>query len=338
MKHIFILNPAAGKGAAIKKCLPAVMKAAKSADLDYALHRTAGPREAEFYVRERCDEAPSERLRFYACGGDGTANEVLNGIYGFPNAEMTVLPAGTGNDLVRGFASALDFYDVERLIAGVAVPMDAISYAFYDEGAGADRRKLAANMCNIGFDSEAVAWAERLKAYPLIGGGAAYIGGVGIALVHKKALDLHVVFDDGETLRERVLLTAIANGAYCGGGFRGAPDADPRDGILDVFIAKDVTRRTFLSLLPKYREGKHFTDSRAKDILFYKRCEGLRVSSRESMHMAVDGEVFRTRSVAFEIVPNAIRFVLPAERKRPEETDDAKPYTEDDTADRKGMP
>ncbi|MDR2355229.1 MAG: hypothetical protein LBE16_03440 [Clostridiales Family XIII bacterium] len=328
MKHFFILNPAAGKGAAVKKCLPAIMRAAKSAELDYVLHRTTGPREAEFYVREKCAEDPSARLRFYACGGDGTANEVMNGIYGFPNAEMTVLPAGTGNDLVRSFAPARDFCDVGRLIAGAAVPIDAISYAFYDEKAGADRCKLAVNMCNIGFDSEAVFWAERLKAYPFVGGVAAYIGGVGIALIRKRASNLRLSFDDGELLRERILLTAIANGAYCGGGFRGAPDADPQDGILDVFIAKDVTRRTFLSLLPKYHEGKHFTEPRAKDILLYRRCKGLRVSSEESIHMAVDGEVFRTKSVSFEIVPNAIRFALPLRETRTEEADGAKRHTD----------
>jgi YegS/Rv2252/BmrU family lipid kinase len=312
MKHIFILNPAAGKGAAIKKCLPAISAAAKSKDLAFVLHRTTGPREAEFYVRERCAEAPSERLRFYACGGDGTANEVVNGIYGFPNAEMTVVPTGTGNDLVRNFASVRDFCDIERLVSGAARPMDLISYAFYDERAGADRCKFAANMCNIGFDSEAAAWAERLKAYPFIGGGAAYIGGVGIALIHKKARRLHLLFDDGEVLRDRILLTAVANGAYCGGGFKGAPDADPQDGILDVFIAKDVTRRTFLSLLPKYHAGKHFTEPRAKDILLYKRCKGLRISSDERMHVAVDGEIFLTRSVSFEIAPHAVRFALPS--------------------------
>jgi YegS/Rv2252/BmrU family lipid kinase len=324
MRHIFILNPAAGKGAAIKKCLPAISAAAKSAKIDCVLHRTTGPREAEFYVRERCAEAQSARLRFYACGGDGTVNEVLNGIYGFPNAEMAVLPAGTGNDLVRSFAPVRDFCDVGRMIAGAAVSMDAIAYAFYDEKAGADRRKLAANMCNIGFDSEAVAWAERLKTYPLIGGVAAYIGGAGIALLRKNSLNLRLAFDDGEVLQERVLLTAVANGAYCGGGFKGAPDADPGDGSLDVFMAKDVTRRTFLSLLPKYRAGKHFTEPRAKDILLYRRCGGLRVSSSERMHIAVDGEVFFTRSASFEIVPNAIRFTLPAERaaRRPLRTND----------------
>jgi YegS/Rv2252/BmrU family lipid kinase len=313
MKHIFILNPAAGKGFAIKKGLPAIMAAMKFGEFDYALHRTAGPREAEFYVRERCAEAREERLRFYACGGDGTANEVMNGMYGFPNAELAVFPAGTGNDLVRSFASVRDFRDVNRLIAGVAVPIDLIAYAFYDEDAGLDRRKLAVNMCNIGFDSESVAWAERLKTYPFVGGVAAYVGGVGIALVHKKALRLTLAFGDGELLQETVLLTAVANGSYCGGGFKGAPEADPRDGILDVFIARDVTRRTFLSLLPKYRAGKHFETPRAKDILLHRRCESLRISSPETMHTAMDGEVFRTKQVSFKIVPKAIKFVLPAE-------------------------
>jgi YegS/Rv2252/BmrU family lipid kinase len=312
MKHIFILNPAAGKGDAIGKLLPNIIETAKSAKLDYELHRTTGPGEAEYYARNKCETGGSAgRLRFYACGGDGTANEVLNGIYGFKNAELAVYPTGTGNDLVRAFPNAGDFRDIAALIAGVAAPMDVIAYAFHDENANDERRKYAANMCNIGFDSEAAAWAGRLKTRPFVSGILAYIGGVGIALIHKKALDLTLEFDDGETVKERALLTAVANGPYCGGGFKGVPDADPSDGILDVFMAKDLTRRTFLSLLPKYHKGTHFTDPRADDILIYRRCLGVRVSSREPVHIAVDGEVFLTREVSFSIVPNAALFTIP---------------------------
>jgi diacylglycerol kinase family enzyme len=201
------------------------------------------------------------------------------------------------------------------LIAGAAVPMDAIEYEFHDEILNVGRHKFAANMCNIGFDSQAVAWAGRLKTHPFISGIAAYIGGVGISLIHKKALDLTLEFDNGEVMRERALLTAIANGPYCGGGFKGAPDADPGDGRLDVFIARDLTRRTFLSILPKYHKGTHFSDPRAKDILAYKRCRRLRVSSREAIHIAVDGEVFLTKEISFNIVPSAINFALPAKER-----------------------
>jgi diacylglycerol kinase family enzyme len=315
MKHIFILNPAAGKGDAIGKSLPKIIAAAKSAKLDYELHRTTGPNEAESYAKNKCEACGSAgRLRFYACGGDGTANEVLNGIYGFKNAELASYPTGTGNDLIRAFPNSGNFHDISKLIAGSAVPMDVIAYEFYDENTNSDRRKFAANMCNIGFDSEAVAWAGRLKTRPFISGVAAYIGGVGISLIHKKALELTLEFDDGEVLREKALLTAVANGPYCGGGFKGVPDADPSDGILDVFMAKDLSRRVFLSLLPKYHKGTHFTDPRAGDIFVYRRCRSVRVSSCEAMHIAVDGEVFLTREASFRIVPDALLFTIPINR------------------------
>jgi YegS/Rv2252/BmrU family lipid kinase len=320
VKHIFILNPAAGKGDAIGKLLPNIIATAKSAKLDYELHRTTGPGEAEFYVRNKCEAVESAgRLRFYACGGDGTANEVLNGIYGFRDAELAAYPTGTGNDLVRAFPRAGNFRDIAELISGVAVPMDVIAYAFHDESTNSERRKFAVNMCNMGFDSEAVAWAGRLKTKPFFRGVLAYIGGVGISLIHKKALDLTLEFDDGTMLKEKALLTAVANGSYCGGGFKGVPDADPSDGILDVFIAKDLTRRVFLSLLPKYHKGTHFTDPRADDIFIYKRCLSVRVSSREPIHIAVDGEVFFTREASFSIVPNAALFTVPAKAAPPEE-------------------
>jgi YegS/Rv2252/BmrU family lipid kinase len=312
MKHIFILNPAAGKGNAVGKSLPMIVDAAKSANLDYALHRTTGPGEAEFYVRGKCESLASGRLRFYACGGDGTVNETMNGVLGFKNAELAVFPTGTGNDLVRSFAPVSAFRDVSRLIAGHVVPIDVIGYAFRDENTGGDLRGFAANMCNIGFDSEAAAWAGRLKTSPFIGGFAAYAGGVGVALIQKKALDLTLEFDDGEVFHEKTLLTAVANGAYCGGGFKGVPDADPSDGALDVFMARDISRLRFLSLVSKYHAGTHLDDLGARDIFIYKRCGGVSVTSRDAMHVAVDGEVYLTRSASFKIVPEAVRFVTPA--------------------------
>jgi YegS/Rv2252/BmrU family lipid kinase len=313
MKHIFILNPAAGRGDTLKRFLPSIIAIAKSEGVDYELHRTTGPSEAEFYARHKCETLGSEfRLRFYACGGDGTANEVLNGIYGFENAELAVFPTGTGNDLIRAFPQAGDFHDIRALMAGDSVRMDVIDYAFRDESTNSDKRRFAANMCNIGFDSEAVAWAGILKTRPFINGIVAYIGGVGISLIHKKALDMTLEFDDGEILCEKTLLTAIANGPYCGGGFKGAPYADPTDGILDVFIAKNLSRRAFLSLLPKYHRGEHLKDPRAKDMMLYKRCRSVRVSSREPVHIAVDGEVFITGEISFRIAPQALSFTIPA--------------------------
>ena len=97
MKHIFVYNPAAGRNS--KVAVEALQEKMKEYDgkLEYEFYYTKSQRDATAFIKERCAAEPDEQLRFYACGGDGTANEVLHGIIDQPNASMTVYPCGSGN-------------------------------------------------------------------------------------------------------------------------------------------------------------------------------------------------------------------------------------------------
>ena len=101
MKHIFIINPTAGKGKAAKKIIPVINSYCKTHKLDAQLYVTKFSGDGMKYVEEIAKRG--EPVRFYSCGGDGTLYEVVNGAYKYPNAEVACLPLGSGNDFARLF-------------------------------------------------------------------------------------------------------------------------------------------------------------------------------------------------------------------------------------------
>ena len=116
MKHIFIVNPAAGKGKTLPAMLQRITYACKEHEVDYEIYHTATVGDATRYVAKKCRDNPDTEFRFYACGGDGTMNEVANGIVGMENAQLAVVPKGTGNDFVKIFSSPENFNNIGKII------------------------------------------------------------------------------------------------------------------------------------------------------------------------------------------------------------------------------
>lgn len=318
MKHYFILNPFAGQGKALK-LEKKIWQAADAADVEPVIHITEYQGEAEEYVRRIASECASEStdnevLRFYACGGDGTLSEVVNGAYGAENVQVANIPVGTGNDFIRNFDGAGDFNDILMQIRSGAVKCDLIHYEGNCEEDGIMKKvsRYCINMFNIGFDCNVVDLTDSLKKKPLMAGPLAYLTGVGIMLVKKKGADLTVEYDDGFVYSGSLLMIAVANGCYCGGGVKGIPDAETDDGLIDVSLVKDISRRTFVKLFPKYSKGTHRSDKRIDDILIYKKCRSLTITSNcGDMKLCVDGEIVQAEKIYFDIVPKAIGFVVP---------------------------
>lgn len=309
MKHIFIINPNAGKKSGKEKLEAAIAAAGKKLGCDVEIYETrcAGDGE-EFVKRTAANNAPDEKIRFYACGGDGAVNEVANGVYGFENVEMGCVPLGTGNDFIRNFGSAKQFLDIEAQLAGKAVECDLIRFS----ADGAEPR-YCANMFNIGFDCNVVDQTAKAKKWPLVSGSFAYILSVFIMLIKKKGADLRVEFEDGEVFDDKLLLMAVANGCYCGGGWKSSPVASLDDGIMDIGLIKDIPRRQFPVLLPKYSKGTHLEHKGIEKILIYKKSKTLRITANgDNMRLCTDGEITDAKTVTFETVPKAIRFAVPA--------------------------
>ena len=107
MKHVFIVNPVSGKADASLYLVPRLIGAAAGAGVDYAVELTQHAGHAAEIARQYGDDG--EPVRLYACGGDGTLNEVFTGAYPYKNAEVASVPCGSGNDFVRNFGAAEDF-------------------------------------------------------------------------------------------------------------------------------------------------------------------------------------------------------------------------------------
>ncbi len=316
MKHIFIMNPAAGKGKAGKVFLPQIIDTAKRLELDYEIHRTISPGDAQRFVSSRCaargNSSEDVTWRFYACGGDGTFNEVVNGAYGYNNVEVAMIPSGTGNDFPRNFSNLKYFEDMERQVRGEAKPLDLMRYEEDNpEDSSAPIVRYGVNMFNIGLDCNVVDQISEMKSYPLIPSPMAYILGVGIVLGKKKGVDLEIVFEDGETHNGEIMLAAIGNGCFCGGGFKGLPNANLKDGLMDVIIIEEISRQACVSLLRKYRKGTHLEDARASQIITYRKCKSLRIHPNREAKLCTDGEISTLRETSFEIVPGGIKFSIP---------------------------
>ncbi len=301
MKHIFILNPIAGSGKAEKKILPSIISAAREEDVEYEIHRTINVGDAENYVRKRCEHFDGDKLRFYAVGGDGTLNEVANGAFGEANVEIAFIPSGTGNDFARVFTNRHYFLDINRQIKGYPKAIDLIQYG----------NRVVVNMVNIGLDCSVVKEMNKVKNRFPLDGPLAYLVGVGVVFATNHGFPLKVVLEDGRIYEKEFTLVAIGNGAYCGGGFKGVPRAEINDGLLDVSLIEKVNRRTFASLIGKYRKGHHLSSPIAKKIITYVKGKSITIESPDGMDICVDGEVYRYDKITLSIAPSAIEFSIP---------------------------
>ena len=320
MKHVFILNPAAGNGKIARKLHPLIIDAVKNNDLSYEIHRTVSLGDARNYTRNKCIEAGKESIRFYACGGDGTINEVLNGLIYAPNAELAIIPSGTGNDFVRNFDDPKRFLDIEAQIHGETIKTDALMYEFLDltdeekksyEEQNKSISGYALNMFNIGFDAQAVAKAAYYKTKPFINGTMAYIAGVLNVLIELKAVEIQIIPNEGEVIRGDFTLMGIANGRFSGGGFDGTPQAKIDDGLMDISLVKKVTRRFFLSFVKRYHDGKHTKDPALKEIYSHFRSNSVTIKPAEKVVLAIDGETVEVGNVRFGLREKAVRIVIP---------------------------
>ncbi len=310
MKNYFIINPNAGRKRKKTALLGRIEQAAAQTGLECEVYFTRSMSDGENFVRKTCEDNPDEAFRFFGCGGDGTLNEVINGIYGFDNAVAGNVPLGTGNDFARAFGPLKNFADIKAQLAGNIRVVDLIRCTYETEGQRIVR--YCDNMINIGFDSNVVAKAAEIRKGGIVTGSAAYLLGVGIILIGKKGADLRIELDNGYVHDGPLLLMAAANGRYCGGGVQSSPESLVDDGIIEVSVIKEVSRSKFISLYPSYSKGTHIDSLEAEGILDYHRVRRLKIMSNTgTMKVSNDGEIMLPHSLELEVVPKAVKFSVP---------------------------
>ena len=312
MRYLFLLNPTAGKRDCTGKLTPAIHAAAERAGipeekLEVVVTRYAGhARELAAQAASRAQDT-GEPVRIWTAGGDGTFNEALTGAQGYSNAAVGCLPFGSGNDFLRTYGTREEFSDLDAQFAGDAVDIDLMQT---DLG-------LSATICAAGLDAQVAYGIPEFRRIPFCGGEMAY------ALSIVKQLCGHIgrkaAFTiDGEKLTVDCLMCAVCNGRTYGGGFYAAPEAQPDDGWLDVFIIRKVGRLTIARLLGLYKKGGHFREGKlvpeAAPYFIYRRAKRVSirpVDGRGPIVATADGECAPCDSITAELMPLAGRVLLP---------------------------
>jgi len=304
--RVFIVNPCAARGT-VGKNWPQIKELAEKRLGPFRSFLTTAPGEATRFAAL----AVSEGAQAIICvGGDGTLNEVINGLMTEagprnPEIQIGLLPNGTGCDFRRTLSIPTNPEDALKVIEmGRTRRIDLGRLRYADHG-GETRTRYFHNLTSFGLGGEV---DERVnKSGKKLGGFLSFIIAtlVSVVLYEKKRIRLRV----DEHFDEEVvaLNVAVANGQYHGGGMRVAPDADPSDGIFHVTLIGDLSLPEVFYYLPKLYDGKILQVKQVRS-LTGKKVEAL---SGQRVLLDVDGEQPGCLPVTIEIVPSALRILRP---------------------------
>lgn len=300
MKHIFVINPNAGK----KDRFEEISSLLKKYDgiIDYETYRTTCKGDGREFVKNYLLTHPKEETyRFYAIGGDGSLHDVVNGAYEFPNAEVACYPSGSGNDFIKNFDNHEGFRNLDSLINGHVKKVDLLKA----------NNKVSINIFNYGFDGEVTFKMHRIKKWPLMSGKGAYNVAAFASLLLNMSTKMKITLDEEVIFDDKGLLIAVANGHTYGGGYKCAPESKVDDGLIDVCLIKKISRFKAPSLMSIYKKGEHISNKKLEGKVIYKKCKHVTIESPNPVAYAIDGEVFRERFIDITILPLTLNFVLP---------------------------
>ena len=295
MKHLFIINPAAGSRDRTKDYSVAIHEACSARNLDYRIEVSAAPGECMRIAREAA--LTGEEVRIYACGGDGTLNEVAAGAAGFPNAAVTVFSGGSGNDFVKLFNDPKAFFDLERLLDADEAEFDMIRC----------NGDLALNICSVGLDARIGTDVASYKRIPLLHGFRAYAAST-VVNVLRGIAEHYIVEVNGEVIDDEHTFVCVCNGRFYGGGFNPVPEADPADGLLDVLLVKKVSRLQVPLVIGKYKGGRY---AQLPQLVRHLRTKELKIRCDKATPINLDGELRMAQVVDFKLAEEKLRFFYP---------------------------
>ena len=299
MKHIFIINPTAGKRDSRQRIydMADILRDKHGLDVQCILTKKQG--HATELTHKLCESG--EELRFYACGGDGTINEVANGILGYDNAAMTCIPVGTGNDFLKNFGDdAAKFSDAENLWDGPQFPMDVIEVG--------DR--IALTIACSGIDARIGRDVHKYSESPLLDGKSSYIVSLIANFIFKDIASHWTVELDGNAVEGDYAVVSVCNGRYYGGGFMPMPEARMDDGIMNVMIVDKVSKLQFLRFVGPYAKGEYrklptFARGYTPKVVRIR-------SEQEDIVTCLDGESIVNSDVTIKLSDKRLNFFGPA--------------------------
>ena len=294
MRDVYIINPAAGKEDSTKSLTEEIRKHYGD---DVTIIITEGHGDA--LLKARAEAEKGDEVRIFACGGDGTCFEVLNGIVGYENAAIGVIPIGSANDFIKYFGNEHkpDFLNIEKQKNGKYMPIDLIK-------AG---DKYCMNQCCAGFDARVADQMTKFKRLPFVSGSMAYNLSLIKNVLGKLGINIRVVTDGKEFFSGSALFAICANAPVYGGGYVSAPKAIPDDGVLDCITIKTIGLLKFLRLVGVYKRGEH----EGLDVCNMGRCREFEFFAEHEVPISLDGEIIYADKLHCEIVEKKINLVVP---------------------------
>ena len=309
MKHYFIVNPVSGKNIKTDFVNDLIIPACEKLGVDYEIYTTKEAGDGIRFVDETAAKLGTEKCRFYAVGGDGTLYEVVNGAFGHPNAEVAVVPKGSGNDWVRLFGDRELFLDIEGQIEGTPYVIDCLKAG--DE--------IAINQASMGFDAETCALQVKAKSVPGAVGHATYFL-AGLYCMFTHVWNDFEVEVDGKPVKGPFIQVVGANSRWYGSGIKVAPFAMPDDHMLDFVIFRRTSSwpAMFYPMMVNWQmKGDHVKYSFCE----YYRGKKMTVKARNPSQINVDGECHAVEGITLELVENGLTFVVPRDSKFFEQKD-----------------
>ena len=305
MRHIFIINPAAGKTDSSEELRQQIHNLKTDDPVEIYITKDVG----DAKVKAQTEASVGDEIRIYACGGDGTANEVLAGIKDYKNCSLGIIPVGSGNDFIKAFDPLVkeDFLDLQNMVDGEEKTIDLIDCC----------GNYSMNVISIGFDAAVAKNMVKFKRLPFVSGSLAYKMAIPYCLFTQRKHSVKIWVDDeqfeGADYKKTTLLTVAANGRFYGGGFKAAPLAELSDGYIDFIHCPSLSVLRFASIVNTYKKGEHLNNPKLPYMTF-KRCKKIRFESEKPICLNVDGEIFMEKNPELVIHEAALRIILPKKK------------------------
>lgn len=296
-----IVNPVAGAGKTARKW-PRIKEHLKSIGLNFEHDVTEAPGHAIELARVAAEKGYEQVV---SVGGDGTINEVVNGLYDAGSIGDTVLGiigTGTGSDYIRTLGVPRPYEQACRCLMSSRKLTVDVGVVEYTNNGGTVKR-LFVNFAGFGFDAEVV--RRTTQQFKSLGAMPSYLMGLLTTLLCYRNKGVSLVID-GEAFDSKVCTVVMNNGKYGGGGMLTAPDADLANGFLDVMIVGDLSKPDLLRSLPRIYKGTHLSHPKVT----MKRAREIEIRSDQPLPLQADGELLGEVPARFHVLPAVLNVII----------------------------